>query len=728
MKKTLLIFLVLCICLFALWSCGKMLFTDAPATDDSTTDEPTTDIPTTDSSATDDPTTDAPTADITTADASTTNEPATDVPTTDVPTTDAPATDEPVVVEPFVITNSEIKLKQVYWDGFGYSTKTIPEGELTMSIINELAKMPEIGVLVDKISDESLDELTDYSLLAGGTMWLEVASQIYRLSPDLTSGCHVATHLGEGYVINLSDEFRSLVNDAWSYYPHNYYKGEYIKATGEIKLERVFAADSTVMIGIKSIDLGEGTNPTNKIILGLTSTVGQEVEISLDCKRSDDDLAAGDYKKVYLGKGKEKEVELAFGGWDNSSYRIYVSADNTCLELEINTRDLPDYDYSDILIGAKNSGASIRPVQTLSWLVGYESGEQMLNADGAGCYQLFYDQRFKITHLPTVIATDELTATLPQSSEIRSISVYDFAYEPVEYEIVEFSKLHLLPAGEYIVVIYQITDESVIDPDAESYNVYGYEDVFHLIVPKSAETTLPEMEYYPYGILSIGVKNSTESIKPRRAFARTQELDENYRVVAYANGLGYKRLFDGESFDISDLPVIAATDELTLTKPDGMRVAGGLYIYDLEGNPYKYDRADLEDLHLLPPGEYVVRLTEIIEARDGDETYFRTEYDNVFRLVVPERVLGDVSHSLSFNDTSLILDDYFDINATYRTGERVELPIELLFDVSCRAFANGEEIPRLTDSFDYGMVFVFFMPDEDVYIEIQVTDIPGSPL
>ena len=548
MKKILTVLFVLFICLFALWSCGKTPSSDEPMTQEVVTDAPTTDSPLTDS------------------------------PTADGPTTDAPTTDEPMVVEPIVITNAEIKLKQVYWDGFGYSTKTIPEGELTKAIINELAKMPETGVLVDKISDKSLDELTDYSLLAGGTMWLEVASQIYRLSPDLTSGCHVATHLGEGYVINLSDEFRSLVNDAWSYYPYNYYKGEYIKATGEIKLERAFAADSSVMIGIKSIDLGEGANPTNKMTLGLASTVGQEVEISLDCKRSDDDLAPGDYKKVYLGKGEEKEVELAFGGWDNSSYRVYVSADNTRLELEINTRDLPDYDYSNILIGVKNGG---------------------------------------------------------------------------------------------------------------------------------------------------------ESITPRRAFARTQELDENYRVVAYANGLGYKRLFDGESFDISDLPVIAATDELTLTKPDGMRVAGGLYIYDLEGNPYKYDRAHLEDLHLLPAGEYLVRLVEVIEVGYGEadrEAFFRTEYDNVFRLVVPERVLGDVSHSLSFNDTSLILDDYFDINATYRTGERVELPIELLFDVSCRAFANGEEIPRLTDSFDYGMVFVFFMPDEDVYIEIQMTDVPGSPL
>ena len=564
MKKTLLIFLVLCICLFALWSCGE-----TPSSDSPTTDSPATDSPTTDSLATDEPTTDAPTTD-----SPVTDSPTADGTIADASTTAEPTTDEPVVVEPFVITNAEIKLKQVYWDGFGYSTKTIPEGELTMAIINELAKMPEIGVLVDKISDESLDELTDYSLLAGGTMWLEVASQIYRLSPDLSSGCHVATHLGEGYVINLTDEFRSLVNDAWSYYPYNYYKGEYIKATGEIKLERAFAADSTIQIGIKNIEIQEGRD-INKITLGLVSTVSQTVEIILDCKRSDDNLGIGDCRTISFSEGAPREIELSFTSWDNASFWIYILADNTRLELEINTRDVPDYDYSDILIGAKNS---------------------------------------------------------------------------------------------------------------------------------------------------------TESITPRRAFARTQELDENYRVVAYANGLGYKRLFDGESFDISDLPVIAATDELTVTKPDGMSLAGGLYIYDLEGTPYKYDRAHLEDLHLLPAGEYVVRLIEIIEARDGDETYFRTEYDNVFRLVVPERVLGDVSHSLSFNDTSLILDDYFDINATYRTGERVELPIELLFDVSCRAFANGEEIPRLTDSFDYGMVFVFFMPDEDVYIEIQVTDIPGSPL
>ncbi len=173
------------------------------------------------------------------------------------------------------LTNADIKLMQHSWDGWGVSTKTIPASDITKSIIDWLAKMTGTGEIVAEISDEKVDEYSGELPISRGTMWLEVGSKIYPITPALTEVCSVSTHLGEGRVLGITDKFKALVRDAWQYYPYNYYKGSYIKSTGEMTIERAFAADSTIGIKIKKIELEEGRNPTNKITLELISTITQ---------------------------------------------------------------------------------------------------------------------------------------------------------------------------------------------------------------------------------------------------------------------------------------------------------------------------------------------------------------------------------------------------------------------------------------------------------------------
>lgn len=520
MKRVLLIFAVVFICLFAFWGCGK-----TPSDNDAET--------------------------------------------------------QPDTLGEESLTNADIKIMQHSWDGWGVSTKTIPASDITKSIIDELVKMTETGEIVAEVSEGTLDEYFDNyenSSLARGTMWLEVGSRIYRISPALTEICRVDTHLGEGRVLGITDKFKTLVRDVWQYYPYNYYKGKYIKSTGDMTLKRVFSADSTIEINIKKIEIEEGFAPENKITLGLVSTIDQIVEINLHCQQSDDNLAGGDRKEIALSMREEREIELGFGGWDNSNFRIYITADNTRLELEINTMANITYEYSDVTIGVKNGAESINPIQTFAWIREYKS---------------------------------------------------------------------------------------------------------------------------------------------------------DWDVVAYADGLGYRQLFDDENFYISTLPAIVATDELTVTAPENLSVGGGFDIYDIEGNPYKYDRTGLKSLHLLPAGEYIVSFFERTDSRDTDpsaKTYWWTQYDNVFRLIVPERTMGNTYHSLSFNETSSLIDG-FDVNAKYRSGERVEIVLSTVTEQYYRLFVNGKEIPMLTSDLSWS-VFAFFMPDGDAHVEIEVVfvDIPEAPI
>ena len=230
----------------------------------------------------------------------------------------------------------EVELFQYTWDGWGISQKTVGACDVAYSIIDALKAMKETGETVPKISDEVFEIGGGQYAAERGTMWIESGNKIYRLTPDLSQICLVETHFGEGKVLEITDAFKTNVNNAWHYAPYDYYKGTYNKGDYTVNLTSVFKSGSTVQLSIKEIQIESGYDPNNTITVELISSVDQEVNIKLHCQQSDDNLAAGDYRTVQLKKGEPTTVDLTFGGWPNFTYWVYIEADYTKAEITIN--------------------------------------------------------------------------------------------------------------------------------------------------------------------------------------------------------------------------------------------------------------------------------------------------------------------------------------------------------------------------------------------------------
>lgn len=230
----------------------------------------------------------------------------------------------------------EVELFQYTWDGWGISTKTVGACDVAYNIIDALKAMKETGETVPKISDEVFEIGGGQYAAERGTMWIESGNKIYRLTPDLSQICLVETPFGEGKVLEITDAFKTNVNNAWHYAPYDYYKGTYNKGDSTVELNSVFKSGSTVQLSIKKIHIESGYDPKNTITVELISSVDQEVNIKLHCQQSDDNLAAGDYRTVQLKKGEPTTVDLTFGGWPNFTYWVYIEADYTKAEITIN--------------------------------------------------------------------------------------------------------------------------------------------------------------------------------------------------------------------------------------------------------------------------------------------------------------------------------------------------------------------------------------------------------
>ena len=231
----------------------------------------------------------------------------------------------------------EIKLLQYTWDGWGISAKTVGACDVAYNIIDALKAMKETGETVPKISDEVFEIGGGQYAAERGTMWIESGNKIYRLTPDLSQICLVETHFGEGKVLEITDAFKTNVNNAWYYAPYDYFKGTYNKGDSTVELNSVFKSGSSIDISIKEIKVDSSSyDPFNTILIELISSVDQKVAVKLHCQQSDDNLARGDAKTVELKKGVPTTVELGFGGWPNFTYWVYIEADFTKAEITIN--------------------------------------------------------------------------------------------------------------------------------------------------------------------------------------------------------------------------------------------------------------------------------------------------------------------------------------------------------------------------------------------------------
>ena len=233
-------------------------------------------------------------------------------------------------------TQTVLKMLQYSWDGWGISVKSLKASAAVNNVVDALKELKETGEIAPKISDDELEPGPSNYPVKRGTMWIENDGKIYRLGPSMSDICLVETHFGKGKVLEITDELRTAASRAWSYAPRDYHKGVYNKGDKTVELTNVFDSTSSVELRIKSICIEAEYNPQNSITIELISMIDQQITIDLDCQCSVDYLAEGDNKTVWLSKDIPTTVELTFDGWETSRYWVYIRADNTVVEIEVN--------------------------------------------------------------------------------------------------------------------------------------------------------------------------------------------------------------------------------------------------------------------------------------------------------------------------------------------------------------------------------------------------------
>ena len=234
------------------------------------------------------------------------------------------------------------------------SVKLVPENTDMDSLITEIKALPYTEYTGEKISDDIIDtdviinyeaenkfdiwHTTDIKLpIEDGTIWLEIGEDIYRVNSYLSKISRVEGHLGKGYVLGTSQEFREKLNSALSNNAVDSYYGTYNNETKEIEIKNTWDSKSTVDFRIKEISVTKDSDfcDSNKITLELISTIDQNITINWSSEESSDViLTLTDSQDVSLEKYFVKTVELIFGGRDNNIW-LYINFANTKITLKI---------------------------------------------------------------------------------------------------------------------------------------------------------------------------------------------------------------------------------------------------------------------------------------------------------------------------------------------------------------------------------------------------------
>ena len=177
-----------------------------------------------------------------------------------------------------------------------------------------------------------------------GTLWLEVYSDIYRVSPDFDKIWRVDGHFGEGTALSGGFAY-NLIKNAWyedyqfDFNPESEYDRPIIES-----FHHTFDGGS-IDVNIKSIETRDEVEPANVIILELVSSVDLTVDIKLRCTESIGGTPQCDSKRVELKAGMGTELELAFDGWPESTNYITITIGNMRMEINVAMQDQYYFTY-----------------------------------------------------------------------------------------------------------------------------------------------------------------------------------------------------------------------------------------------------------------------------------------------------------------------------------------------------------------------------------------------
>lgn len=238
---------------------------------------------------------------------------------------------------------THIEMMRYAWDSWGLNGKEIAFDEPAYSIIDALAGLKETGEIAPALSDETVDlpSMVGYNVglsAPPGTMWIRSSGKIYRLDPEMKQLCRVETYMGEGRVLEFTEELKHLIVCAWEYYPYDYYSGTFNEKTRELTLSNVYSKPSSVSVrvtGIKLADEYDRVAKKNRITVELVSDRDQYVTVFAQCRQSEDNIGMGEQKQISMRAGEAKTVELAFSGWMEFNFQVSVTAGNTYVNIDI---------------------------------------------------------------------------------------------------------------------------------------------------------------------------------------------------------------------------------------------------------------------------------------------------------------------------------------------------------------------------------------------------------
>ena len=223
-----------------------------------------------------------------------------------------------------------------YGSDMVYDTKTI-SGAAANAIIELVENLETTGEIEEKISDEKADWDSVYlpNISAeSGTMWIEIGENLYRTTWEYDTICRVEEPLGEGVVLNLTEECASELSDMWYYYPHDYWAGTY--ENGVLEMFHRYVSDTDVEVVVKKLQFA---SKENVIELELTSDVDQKIIVGWESSNGCDHYGTMDSKEVSLKAGESKVIQLEFEGLNYSRphrYWLVISIGLTKLDIELN--------------------------------------------------------------------------------------------------------------------------------------------------------------------------------------------------------------------------------------------------------------------------------------------------------------------------------------------------------------------------------------------------------
>lgn len=219
----------------------------------------------------------------------------------------------------------ETSIRLIRYDPYGFGTKvmTLPPSEKTTSIINYLVNSHGNGEICEKLSDEAFDENASEMPAEPGTMWLEIYSEVYRVSPNFDKVWRVDGHFGEGMALFGGTGLYHIIEDIL-------YEDYELPFYGSV--HHTFDTGS-IDVKLKSIKPNNDAIPSYTMVVELVSSVDQTIDVRLECAESSPH--SEDIKRAELKAGIATEIELCFDGVLDGVYRLEITIGNMRMETRV---------------------------------------------------------------------------------------------------------------------------------------------------------------------------------------------------------------------------------------------------------------------------------------------------------------------------------------------------------------------------------------------------------